>query len=71
VRNRLLAGAADGHAELSEAAAALACLYEHGSGTAAAPADPRALAAAADTLASYVHKALHQHQQPAPGPTEK
>lgn len=68
-RNRLLAGAADGHAELSEAAAALACLYEHRPGTAAEPADPRALSAAADTLAGYVHKALHQ--QPAPGPTEK
>jgi SARP family transcriptional regulator, regulator of embCAB operon len=64
MRNRLLSATQDGHAELSEAAAALAYLYEHRPDTdrtPAEPADPRALSAAADALAGYVHKALHQH----------
>lgn len=71
-RKRQLQAAMDRHAELSAAAAALACLHEHR--CTGDPSDAAALAAAADLLAGYVRKALygqqHHRQQPPthPGP---
>jgi hypothetical protein len=75
MRKRQLQAAADRHAELSAAAAALAYLYEHRS--TGDPSEAAALAAAADLLASCVRKALyrqqHHRQQPptCPGPSKQ
>jgi hypothetical protein len=74
MRKRQLQAAADRHAELSAAAAALAYLYEHRS--TGDPSEAAALAAAADLLAGYVRRALHQQphrRQPPtrPGPNRQ